>query len=480
MDLQTKLQRRRSVVDTQGTSFESNPLKSIADEGAAVDLPGKGITDALSDQTQHKAKELVLLAAAPDTSTSAMDTDAQAPDQVSSGMVTPRKSVDVGSAVVSSPGRRLSGASRRLSGALLTSPARRMSGASSAALASPMRSSPARRMSDASGAPEVALFDKLHKRRALVESHGASFESSPTVRVADEGTAPQDAPATDESWKNSDGCRKSVGGTGSPRASPATKRQSVTKRIPCASPGQTEFQQIISFRKGLTDKNATTFESAPSILTENGLPPSPTRARRNSFLQVPSLPPPPPTTMTETASGHQADEAGAGTIHTKRVGRRHQLLSELEVEVASAPALLASCSVLRDSVLPAPQDISAVTVQNSQVVWWATPDTSKKTIRITSSTFTLNASYEEAQFQLSRQKTPWKNKRNAQHATDRWTLSLRGWQRRESRVLVALFVGTEGKPPREWEGPVMEEDFSFNWSGERPLLCGFVYRMLEK
>jgi len=454
----------------------------MADEGAAVDPLAKGVSNAPSDQTQHNPdnpdKEVVLLSTAPDTTALALDTHAQASDQVPSGMVTPRKPAEGENAVVSSPGPRLSVASRRLSGALLTSPRRRMSGASSAALASPMQSSPARRMSDASGPSEVDLFDKLHKRRALVDSQGASFESSPTVRVADEGTAPQDVPGNDESWKHSDEPRKSVGG-GSPRASPLTGRQSVPKRSPCASPGKTEFEQIISWRKGLTDKNATTFESAPSIFTD-GLPPSPTRQRRNSFLQVPSLPPPPPTTVTDVACDHPAGEAGAGTIHTKRVGRSHQLLSELEVEVASAPALLASSSVLRESILPDPQDTSAVTVQNSQVVWWATPDKSKKATRITSSLFTLNASYEEAQFQLSRQRTPWNSKRNKQRTSDRWTLSLRGFQRRESRVLVALFVGTEGQPPREWEGPVMEEDFSFNWSGERPLLCGFVYRMLEK
>merc|ERR1719201_3132032 len=142
------------------------------------------------------------------------------------------------------------------------------------------------------------LTEKLQRARALfVENEDASFESTPVKRVADESEV--------EASTSSHPSRSPVPG------------QRIAKGSPCMSPGKSQFDEIMAWRKSVNDKSAETFESKePAWFSEKGLPPTPTRARKSLF--PPSLPPPP-----SPAPGQQ--RGGSSTLLAESCGTAQKL-----------------------------------------------------------------------------------------------------------------------------------------------------------
>lgn len=219
---------------------------------------------------------------------------------------------------------------------------------------------------------------------------------------------------------------------GSPRAllPQGSAYQSSRKRYGC-----TDFHQVLSWRKSLMDESAKTFESCP--LAESRLPPSPVRDRKVSLPGHPSMP----------------------ALPSKIIEARqyHDMLSELEVQVVSiVPAKLSNLT-------PA----SPICVRHDRVMWLVGAKLAK------SQPFTIPGCSEASCLHF-RQRA----KRGL--GCNRSTLALRGWQPRTSCVLAAFFMGEKAMAPREWKGPVMDESFPVEISEGRPLICGFVFRVVQR
>lgn len=286
----------------------------------------------------------------------------------------------------------------------------------------------------------MELVEKLRRRRSLVDDHGSSFESTPNKRTADDGvstTTNTICPSPEP-----------------PLATPTSGRKSGQRR---------NFEEVIAYRKSLTDQSATTFESKSfpehTIFAQTGLPPSPTRARKS--WQPPSMPPPPPPTPAGVGSSTKKETNQEQVSYDDSLRRNIMTdLAEESAGMSTSPKFAAVDYRLSSSSL---------VVYPDQVVWEAS--------------LTMNTPVNSPLFNIKGCKWPsclqFLPKGLASDGKRTYVLALRSWQPRETRMVVALFAGSETMSQREWIGPVIDSDFTVETTDDsacNTVTCGFHYR----